>query len=74
MFPNDFSGMLRDIDFYINKVHGTHPISTPRYCMAPAELRALKAQIQELLDKGFIHPSSSPLVAQVLFLRKNIVV
>lgn len=39
--------------------------------MAPAELRQLKAQIQELLDKGFIRPSASPWGAPVLFVKKK---
>ncbi|WMV26527.1 hypothetical protein MTR67_019912 [Solanum verrucosum] len=47
----------RDIDFYIDLEPGTRPISIPPYGMAPAEFRKLKAQIQELLDKGFIRPN-----------------
>ena len=39
--------------------------------MAPAELRELKAQLQELLDKGFIRPSVSPWAASVLFVKKK---
>ena len=39
--------------------------------MAPAELRELKAQLQELLDKGFIRPSVSPWGAPVLFVKKK---
>ena len=39
--------------------------------MAPAELRELKAQLQELLSKGFIIPSASPWGAPVLFLKKK---
>ena len=39
--------------------------------MAPAELRELKAQLQELLSKGFIRPSASPWGAPVLFLKKK---
>ncbi|WMV29096.1 hypothetical protein MTR67_022481 [Solanum verrucosum] len=49
----------RDIDFYIDLEPGTHPIFIPLYRMAPMELRELKAQIQELLHKGFIRPSAS---------------
>ncbi|KAH0741272.1 hypothetical protein KY290_034315 [Solanum tuberosum] len=44
----------RDIDFFIDLEPSTHPISIPLYRMAPAELRELKAQIQELLNEGFI--------------------
>ncbi|KAH0680945.1 hypothetical protein KY285_022559 [Solanum tuberosum] len=73
VFPNDFPRMPpdRDIDFCINLDPGTRPISIPPYRMALAELRDLKAQIQELLDKGFIRPSSSPLCVPVLFVKKN---
>ncbi|WMV58455.1 hypothetical protein MTR67_051840, partial [Solanum verrucosum] len=62
VFPNDLPGMPldRDIDFYIDLEPSTRPISIPPYCMAPTEFREIKAQIQELLDKGFIRPSASP--------------
>jgi hypothetical protein len=39
--------------------------------MAPVELKELKIQLQELLDKGFIHPSSLPWRAHVLFIKKK---
>ncbi|WMV26669.1 hypothetical protein MTR67_020054 [Solanum verrucosum] len=53
VFPTDLPSMppYRDINFCIDLEPGTHPISISPYCMAPAELRELKAQIQELLDK-----------------------
>ncbi|WMV07946.1 hypothetical protein MTR67_001331 [Solanum verrucosum] len=63
VFPIDLPGMPpdRDIDFCsIDLEPSTHPISIPSYRMAPVELRELKAQIQELLDKRFIRPSASP--------------
>ncbi|XP_015161120.1 uncharacterized protein [Solanum tuberosum] len=50
----------RDIDLCIDLEPSTCPISIPPYRMAPAELRKLKAQIQELFDKSFIRPSASP--------------
>ncbi|KAH0636396.1 hypothetical protein KY289_036311 [Solanum tuberosum] len=73
VFPNDLPGMTpdRDRDFCIDLEPGTHPISIPPYRMAPAELRELKAQIQELLNKGFIHPSASPWGAPFSFVKKN---
>ena len=61
----------RDIDFCIDLEPGTRPISIPPYRMAPAELRELKAQLQELLSKGFIRPSASPWGAPVLFVKKK---
>ena len=50
---------------------GTAPISKALYHMAPAELKELKVQLQELLDKGFVRPSHSPWGAPVLFVRKK---
>ncbi|WMV08160.1 hypothetical protein MTR67_001545 [Solanum verrucosum] len=66
VFPTDFPGMPpdRDIDFCIDLEPGTHPISIPPYRIASEELRELKAEIQEFLDKGFIHLSASPWGAQ----------
>ncbi|XP_070024610.1 uncharacterized protein, partial [Nicotiana sylvestris] len=54
VFPADLPGMPpdRDIDFGIDLVPGTKPISIPPYHMAPAELKELKEQLQELLEKG----------------------
>ncbi|XP_070043826.1 uncharacterized protein [Nicotiana tomentosiformis] len=54
VFPTDLPGMPpdKDIDFGIDLVPGTKPISTPLYHMTPPELKELKEQLQELLDKG----------------------
>ena len=73
VFPADLPGMPldRDIDFCIDLEPGTHPISIPPYRMAPAELRELKAQLQELIGKGFIRPSASPWGDPVLFVKKK---
>ncbi|XP_070682440.1 uncharacterized protein [Malus domestica] len=73
VFPDDLSGLPpdRDVEFSIDLLPGTDPISLTPYRMAPAELRELKIQLQELLDKGFIQPSSSPWGAPVLFVRKK---
>ncbi|KAJ8755695.1 hypothetical protein K2173_022639 [Erythroxylum novogranatense] len=46
-------------------------ISIPPYRMAPAELKELKEQLEELLEKGYIRPSSSPWGAPVLFVKKK---
>ena len=56
VFPDDLPGLPpeREIDFSIDLVPGTAPISLPPYRMAPAELKELKAQLQELVDGGFI--------------------
>ena len=61
----------RDIDFCIDVEPGTRPISIPPYRMAPAELKELKEQLQDLLSKGFIRPSVSPWGAPVLFVKKK---
>ena len=61
----------REIDFPIDLVPGTAPISLPPYRMAPTELKELKAQLQELVDRGFIRPSISPWGALVLFVKKK---
>ena len=50
----------RDIESCIDVVSDTAPIYMPPYSMTPAELRELKEQLQELFDKGFIRPSTSP--------------
>ncbi|WMV30282.1 hypothetical protein MTR67_023667 [Solanum verrucosum] len=65
VFPADLFGTPpnMDIDFCIDLELGTHPISIPPYRMASTELRELKAQLRELLGKGFIRPSASPLSA-----------
>ena len=72
VFPEDLLGLPpdREIEFSIDLLPGSSPISKAPYQMALAELRELKAQLQELLDKGFIRPSVSPWGARVLFLKK----
>ncbi|KAL0557223.1 hypothetical protein IC582_005741 [Cucumis melo] len=56
VFPEELSGLPpdREIEFSIDLVPGTTPISQASYRMAPMELRELKSQLQELVDKGFI--------------------
>jgi hypothetical protein len=56
----------RDVEFSIELEHGTTPISRRPYRMPPNELVESKAQLQELLDKGFIRPSSSLLCCPAL--------
>ncbi|KAB2607658.1 S ribonuclease [Pyrus ussuriensis x Pyrus communis] len=73
VFPEDLPGLPpdREVEFTIELLPGTNPISLTPYRMAPAELRELKVQLQELVDKGFIQPSTSPWGAPVLFVRKK---
>jgi hypothetical protein len=73
VFLNELPGMPpdRDIEFAIELQPGTAPISKRPYRMPPAELAELKKQLQELLDKGFIHPSTSPWGCPALFVKKK---
>ena len=73
VFPDDIAGLPpeREVEFTIDLIPGIEPISIPPYRMAPAELRELKAQLEELLSKGFIRPSISPWGAPVLFVKKK---
>jgi hypothetical protein len=73
VFPEDLPGLPpdREVEFSIDLVPGTAPISKAPYRMAPAELKELKEQLEELLDKGFIRPSASPWGAPVLFVKKK---
>ena len=62
VFPEDLPGVPpeREIDFGIDLLPDTQPISIPPYRMAPAELKELKEQLKDLQDKGFIRPCMSP--------------
>ncbi|WMV08531.1 hypothetical protein MTR67_001916 [Solanum verrucosum] len=73
VFPEDLPELplIREIDFGINLAPDTLPISIPPYRMAPAKLKELKQQLQDLLDKSFIRPSISPWGAPVLFVKKK---
>ena len=73
VFPGDISVLPpdREVEFTIDLIPRTEPIYIPPYRMAPVELRELKAQLEELLSKGFIRPSISPWGAPVLFVKKK---
>jgi hypothetical protein len=73
IFSTDYSRLLpqREVAFGIECMPNTNPISKASYRMAPLKLKELKEQLQELLDKGFIRPSSSPWGTLVLFLKKK---
>jgi hypothetical protein len=62
VFPEELPGMPpdRDIEFVIELKPGTTPIYKTPYRMATPELAELKEHVKELLEKGFIFPSSSP--------------
>jgi hypothetical protein len=73
VFPEELPGMPpdRDIEFSIELLPGTAPISKIPYRMDVKDLVELKKQIEELLEKGFIRPSSSPWGAPILFVSKK---
>ncbi|XP_070015995.1 uncharacterized protein [Nicotiana sylvestris] len=73
VFPEDLPGLppVREIDFGVDLLPDTRPISIHSYQMALAELRDIKQQLHDLLDKGFIRHSVSPWGAPVLFIKKK---
>jgi hypothetical protein len=73
VFLEELLGMPsdREIQFVIELVPGTAPIFKRPYRMVANQLAKLKEQLQELLDKGYIHPSASPWGAPVIFIPKK---
>jgi hypothetical protein len=73
VFPDDLPSMPpeRDIEFLINLLPGTAPISERPYKISVGELGELKKLLKELLDKRFIHPTSSPWGVPVIFVEKK---
>nr|ABF95974.1 retrotransposon protein, putative, Ty3-gypsy subclass [Oryza sativa Japonica Group] len=73
VFPEDLPGMppKRDIEFRIDLVPGTNPIHKRPYRMAANELAEVKKQVDDLLQKGYIRPSTSPWGAPVIFVEKK---
>jgi hypothetical protein len=73
VFSEDLPGLPleRDVEFVIELKPGMAPISRRSYRMPPNELAELKTQLQDLLDKGFIRPSSSPWGCPAIFVKKK---
>jgi hypothetical protein len=73
VFPEDLPGLPpeRDVEFVIELKPSTAPISRRSYRMPPNELAELKIQLQDLLEKGFIRPSSSPWGCPAIFVKKK---
>jgi hypothetical protein len=73
VFLEDLSGLPpeRDVDIVIELKPGMAPISRRSYRMPPNELAELKTQLQDLLAKGFIRPSSSPWGCPAIFVKKK---
>ncbi|GJW58468.1 putative reverse transcriptase domain-containing protein [Tanacetum coccineum] len=73
LFPEDLPGIppARQVEFQIDLIPGAAPVARVPYRLAPSEMKKLSDQLQELSDKGFIRPSSSPWGASVLFVKKK---
>lgn len=73
VFPEDVTGLppTQQVEFRIDLIPGANPVAKFPYRLAPSELQELASQLQELSDKGFIRPSSSPWGAPVLFVKKK---
>ncbi|KAJ0717250.1 putative nucleotidyltransferase, Ribonuclease H [Helianthus annuus] len=73
VFPEELPGLPphRQVEFQIELAPGVAPIARAPYRLAPSELEELSTQLQELLEKGFIRPSSLPWGAPVLFVKKK---
>ncbi|GJY49611.1 putative reverse transcriptase domain-containing protein [Tanacetum coccineum] len=73
VFPEDLPGLpsARPVEFQIDLILGAAPVARAPYRLAPSGMKELSKQLQELSDKGFIRPSSSPWGALVLFVKKK---
>ncbi|KAJ0577600.1 putative nucleotidyltransferase, Ribonuclease H [Helianthus annuus] len=73
VFPEELPGLPpdRQVEFRIDIIPGAAPIARAPYRLAPTEMKELRTQLDELLAKGFIRPSSSPWGAPVLFVKKK---
>nr|GFA45630.1 putative reverse transcriptase domain-containing protein [Tanacetum cinerariifolium] len=73
VFPEDLPRLplARPVEFQIDLIPRAAPVARAPYRLAPSEMKKLSEQLQELSDKGFIRPSSSPWGAPVLFVKKK---
>src|SRR6266498_4582248 len=73
VFPEELPGLppVRAVEFSIELLPGTAPVFHRPYKMPPNDLAEMKVQLQELLDKGFIHPSSSSWECPAMFVDKK---
>nr|GEZ73868.1 putative reverse transcriptase domain-containing protein [Tanacetum cinerariifolium] len=73
VFPEDLPGLssTRQVEFQIDLIPGAAPVARAPYRLAPSDMKELSDQLQELSDKGFIRPSSSPWGAPFLFVKKK---
>ncbi|GJY82862.1 putative reverse transcriptase domain-containing protein, partial [Tanacetum coccineum] len=73
VFLEDLPGLppVRQVEFQIDLIPGTTHVARAPYRLAPSEMQELSNQLQELSDRGFIRPSTSPWGAPVLFVKKK---
>nr|GEW79261.1 putative reverse transcriptase domain-containing protein [Tanacetum cinerariifolium] len=73
VFPEDLPGLppARPMEVQIDLIPGAASVARAPYRLAPSEMKELSEQLQELSNKGFIRPSSSPWGAPVLFVKKK---
>ncbi|GJT91255.1 putative reverse transcriptase domain-containing protein [Tanacetum coccineum] len=73
VFPEELPGLppSRQVEFQIDLVPRAAPVARAPYRLAPSEMKELLVQLQELREKGFVCPSSSPWGAPVLFVKKK---
>ncbi|GJU44892.1 putative reverse transcriptase domain-containing protein [Tanacetum coccineum] len=63
--------LVRQVEFQIDLILGTEPVAQAPYRLAPLEIQELSDQLQELADRGFIRPTTSPWGAPILFVKKK---
>ncbi|GKD16676.1 putative reverse transcriptase domain-containing protein [Tanacetum coccineum] len=73
VFLEDLPGLplVRQVEFQIDLIPGAMPVARAPYRLAPSEMQELSYQLQELVDRGFIRPSTSPWRVPVLFVKKK---
>ncbi|GJY15836.1 putative reverse transcriptase domain-containing protein [Tanacetum coccineum] len=73
VFPKDLPSLppVRQVEFQIDLIPGAALVARAPYRLAPSEMQELSDQLQELADRGFIRPSTSPWGAHVLFVKKK---
>ncbi|GKC86413.1 putative reverse transcriptase domain-containing protein, partial [Tanacetum coccineum] len=73
VFPDELPGLPppRQVEFRIDLIPGAKPVARAPYHLARSKMKELSKQLQELLEKGFIRPSSSLWGAPMLFVKKK---
>ncbi|GJZ74670.1 hypothetical protein Tco_0639135 [Tanacetum coccineum] len=73
VFPEELPGLppVRQVEFQIDLILGAAPVARAPYRLAPSEIQELSNQLQVLVDRGFIRPSTSPWGVPVLFVKKK---